>query len=131
MRRLSVDTNALVWHVSAPKRLGRAAARAFRAADAGHAIMLVPAIVAVELSLLRQAGRRTIGVPQLEALMTAQPAFALLPLDLAQAREFALLDSVRDPFDRMIVAAARATGTPLVTADVTIRDSALVEVVWD
>ena len=93
--------------------------------------VFVPAIVAIELTLLRQAGRNTVGIPQLEALVAAQPAFSVLPLDLAQAREFALLETMRDPFDRMLVAAARAAGTALITADTAIRDSALVDIVWD
>jgi len=101
VRLACLDTHALVWHLSKPARLGRAAARLLRDADAGRTAVLIPAIVAVELSLLRQAGRNTIGVPQLEAVLAAQPAFTLLPLDLAQAREFALLESLRDPFDRM------------------------------
>jgi len=93
--------------------------------------VLVPAIVGIELALLRGAGRKTVGVPQLEALVAAQPAFVVLPLDLVQTKEFALLETLHDPFDRMIVAAARVAGTPLITADMGIRESALVEVVWD
>lgn len=131
MKSICIDTHVLVWHLSKPKRLGRSAARILRDADRGRVSVLVPSIVAIELALLRGAGRKTVGVPQLEALMTAQPAFAMLPLDLAQAKEFALLESLIDPFDRMIVAAARVTGTPLMTADTGIRGSALVEVVWD
>jgi len=131
LRRVCVDTHALVWYLSKPRRLGRAAARLLRRADAGRVTVLVPAIVAVELSLLREAGRDTVGVPQLEALVAAQPAFQMLALDLAQAREFALLQSVRDPFDRMVLAAARAAGAPLITADTELHNLALVEVVWD
>ena len=93
--------------------------------------MLVPAIVGIELALLREAGRKTVGILQLEALVAMQPAFSILPLDLAQAKEFALLEALHDPFDRMIVAAARVAGAPLLTADMGIRDSALLEIVWD
>lgn len=131
MRRVCVDTHALVWYLSKPRRLGRAAARLLRRADAGRVTVLVPAIVAVELSLLREAGRDTVGMPHLEALVAAQPTFQLLALDLAQAREFALLQSVRDPFDRMVLAAARAAGAPLITADTELHNLALVEVLWD
>ena len=131
MKRVCIDTHALVWHLSQPRRLGRSAARLLREADRGRVNVLVPAIVGIELTLLRGAGRKTVGIPQLEALVTMQPAFAVLPLDLAQAKEFALLESLQDPFDRMIVAAARAAAAPLVTADTVIRDSALAEVVWD
>ena len=131
MKCVCIDTHALVWHLSKPKRLGKSAARLLRDADRGRVSVLVPSIVGIELALLRGAGRKTVGVPQLEALIAAQPAFSVLPLDLVQTREFALLETVPDPFDRMIVAAARVAGTPLVTADMGIRESALVEVVWD
>ena len=131
MRRACIDTHALVWYLSRPKRLGRSARSLLREADTGRVSVLVPAIVAIELSLLREAGRDIVGVPQLEALLAAQPAFRLLPLDLPQAREFALLQSVRDPFDRLILAAARMAGAPLITADATIHSSALVEAIWD
>lgn len=61
----------------------------------------------------------------------ALDAFKLLALDLAQAVEFSRLQSVRDPFDRLVVAAARANDVPLVTADTAIHGSALVETIWD
>jgi len=131
VKRVCIDTHALVWHLSKPRRLGKSAARLLRDADRGRVRVLVPAIVGIELALLRGAGRKTVGVPQLEALIAAQPAFSMLPLDLVQTREFALLETLADPFDRMIVAAARVAGAPLVTADMEIRESALVEVVWD
>ncbi|TMQ08358.1 MAG: type II toxin-antitoxin system VapC family toxin [Deltaproteobacteria bacterium] len=129
--RACIDTHALIWYLSRPKKLGRAATRRLREADAGRAEILVPAIVLIELTLLREAGRNVIGAPQVEALLAAQPAFQLQPLELPQAREFALLDSLPDPFDRLIVAAARSADAPLITADTLIDDSALVETIWD
>jgi PIN domain nuclease of toxin-antitoxin system len=131
MTQACIDTHALVWYVSRPKRLGRSAARLLREVDAGRAEIIVPAIVLIELTLLREAGRNVVGVPQMEALLAAQPAFQLQPLELAQAIEFALLESLPDPFDRLIVAAARAAGVPLITANTTIDESALVETIWD
>lgn len=131
MTQACIDTHALIWYLSRPKRLGRAAARLLRDADAGRAEILVPAIVLIELTLLREAGRNVVGVPQVEALLAAQPAFKLQPLELTQASEFVLLESLADPFDRLIVAAARGAGVPLMTADTTIDESALVETIWD
>ena len=131
MNQVCIDTHALIWHLSKPKRLGRAAARTLRHADAGRVEVFVPAIVAVELSLLQEAGRKVVGAPELHALLAAQPAFRLAPLDTKQALEFALLRSLHDPFDRMIVAAARVLGVPLITADTTIQASALVTTIWD
>lgn len=129
--RACIDTHALIWYLSRPKKLGRSAVRRLREADAGRGEILVPAIVLVELALLREAGRNVIGVPQVEALLVAQPAFQLQPLDLEQATEFSLLDSLPDPFDRLIVAAARSADAPLISADTVIDASALVETIWD
>ena len=50
---------------------------------------------------------------------------------MTQASELVLLESLADPFDRLIVAAARAAGAPLITGDATIDASALVETIWD
>lgn len=131
MSRACIDTHALIWHLSKPKRLGTRAARVLRDADAGRVEILVPAVVALELSLLQEAGRKVVGAPELHALLSAQPAFQLLPLDLKQALEFGLLRTLRDPFDRMVVAAARVAGVPLITANTTIHTSALVATIWD
>jgi PIN domain nuclease of toxin-antitoxin system len=131
MNRACVDTHVLIWYLSRPKRLGRLALRMLRQADAGRAEILIPAIVPIELSLLREAGRNVVGPAQIEALVSAQPAFKIQPLDLAQAVEFVLLQGVVDPFDRMLVAAARVADAPLLTADTAIADSALVETIWE
>lgn len=63
--------------------------------------------------------------------MKANDGLRVLPQDFDQAREFALLAVLKDPFDRMIVAAARTTRRPLITSDGIIADSGLVEVIWD
>jgi len=124
------DTHTFVWYVQG-RHLAKAAARVLRDIDAGRSHAWIPAIVPIELSLLRECARCTIGVPELEATMARNPEIQLLPLDLAQAREFALLAGVRDPFDRLVIAAARAVRSPLLTADDAIAATGLVPVIWD
>jgi hypothetical protein len=63
--------------------------------------------------------------------MVRNPEIRFLPLDLGQAKEFALLSAVRNPFDRLIVAAARSVGCPLLSADEGIAASGLVRVIWE
>jgi PIN domain nuclease of toxin-antitoxin system len=126
-----LDTHALAWWAAAPKKLGREAARALRAVDVGKARAWIPSIVGVELTLVAEAGRRLLGVTELEAATRRNSEVRVLAHDLAQAIDFALLSSLADPFDRMIVAAARASRRPLITADVRIRESGLVDVIWD
>jgi PIN domain nuclease of toxin-antitoxin system len=126
-----LDTHAFVWWATQPKRLGRAAAVVLRRVDAGRARAWVPSIVGVELTLLNEAGRRLISVAELDAATKRNREVRILPHDLGQASEFSLLSALSDPFDRMIVSAARAAKLPLLTADSRIADSDLVEVIWD
>jgi PIN domain nuclease of toxin-antitoxin system len=126
-----IDTHALVWYLSDPKRLGKKARRHLAAVDRGAARVLIPAIVLVELALVREAGRRVIGPVEVEAAIAANANVEILPLDLAQSKEFVLLGSCPDPFDRMIIAAARVATAPLLTVDERITASGLAQVVWE
>jgi len=108
-----------------------AAKRLLRAVDQGNAYVLIPAIVLVELTLLREAGRRVVGPAEIEALFTRYRGFDILPIDLAQTQAFVGLGGLRDPFDRMIIAAARSGPYPLLSADNLIAASKLVDVERD
>ena len=130
MKEYVLDTHAFVWWATRPQRLGRAAARVLRRVDAGRARVWIPSIAAIELTLLREAGRPLVTVAELEAATQRNSEVRVLAHDLAQATEFVLLAALSDPFDRMIVAAARTKKLPLLTADERIAQSALVEVVW-
>lgn len=131
MKQIVLDTHAFIWHLSVPKRLGKAAHRVMTQVDQGKAIAIIPAIVAIELALLREAGRRVPGPPELHSLFQNHPGFRLLSLDLAQATEFMLLGSLKDPFDRLVVSAARISSAPLLTADERITHSGLTQTIWD
>lgn len=131
MKAYVLDTHAFVWWTTKPGKLGRAAKRALFAVDRGKAEALVPSIVGVELALIAEAGRRVPTPADLQAATRRNSSVRVLLQDLGQVLEFAVLPALADPFDRMVVAAARAAKLPLITADTTIADSALVDVVWD
>ncbi len=124
------DTHAVVWHLTDPRRLGRAAVRAFRAADAGRTLCYVPAISLVEISLLHEKGRLRVPLARLLETLAGHAGYSVLPLDVEQALSFASFPAVRDPMDRLILAAAMATGSRLVSADEGL-DGHGVERTWD
>ena len=113
--RLVADTHAVVWHLTAPSRLGAAARRALARADEGRWLCCVPAIALVEIALLRERGRMAVGVDEVLRALAGHPGYAVLALDADQAVEFAALVGVKDPMDRLVLAAARATGSRLVS----------------
>ena len=116
--------------LTAPRKLGAKARAAVEAVEAGSGEAWVPAAVVAEIVILRGLGRVRIGIPELKATMAATPNFRFSPLDLAQLDEFAALASIHDPFDRLVVSAARSLDARLLTRDQTIADSGLVETVW-
>ena len=124
------DTHAIVWHLTNEERLGKGARRAFRAADQGRVLCYVPAIAFVEVALLNERGRLRAGAAQVLEVLAGRAGYAFLALDAEQALVFASLPAVRDPMDRIILAAARATSSRLLSADEAL-DGHGVERVWD
>jgi PIN domain nuclease of toxin-antitoxin system len=125
-----LDTHACIFALSAPEKLGRRARAALQQVEAGQAEAWIPAAAVAELVLLRELGRTQVGLAQLCTILEATPNFAFLPLDLPQLDQFVALASIRDPFDRLLVSAARSLGAPLLTRDQALSDSGLVSVVW-
>ncbi len=126
------DTHALLFYASASAALGRRAAAHFEACERQQALVYVPAAVIWEVSLLARASRINLRRPIrafCEDLFSnpAYHAFDLTPEQVFLADE---LRFTRDPFDALIVAAARTLALPLLTRDADIRASGAVRVVW-
>lgn len=87
-------------------------------------------------SLVRDQTTGAISATTLEAVrrLLADPDSALDPvpvgIEVAAAYETIPLKALRDPWDRFIMATAKALDAPLVTADSKIAASGLVEVLW-
>lgn len=122
------DTHAVVWHLTAPHRLGKAAARKFAASDKGTCLCYVPAISLVEISLLHQKGRLRFGVAKFIELLSSHPGYSILPLDIQQTLELERLVAIKDPMDRLIAAAAKALDCKLISCDDNL--TGIVECIW-
>jgi PIN domain nuclease of toxin-antitoxin system len=128
--RLVADTHSIVWWLVAPRKLGAQARRAFEAADAGRWLCCIPVITLVEIALLRERGRIAVTPQHVLQALAGQPGYAILAADAEQALEFAGLIGVKDPIDRLVLAAARATAARLVSIDAAL-DGFGVRRVWD
>jgi PIN domain nuclease of toxin-antitoxin system len=91
---------------------------------------MVPAIVLVEVALLRERGRVGVGPAAVLRAVHGRSGYALLALDAEQALEFAARVGIEDPMDRLILAAARVAGARLVSSD-SVFDASGVERLWD
>jgi PIN domain nuclease of toxin-antitoxin system len=126
------DTHPLVFHAAGSGRLGTRAARIFERCEAREAVVYVPAAVIWECSLLVRARRIDLrrSVRAFFDDLFSNPAF--LPLDATAGQVFVAddLPLAHDPFDALIVAAARSLDLPLITRDAAIRESGTIPVVW-
>jgi PIN domain nuclease of toxin-antitoxin system len=128
------DTHALIHHVTDRKRrLGRRARDVFDRADRGLDTIIVPFTVLEEVLLLSEIGRIHIPLPFREFVISLDKAenIDLAVNDTAVLLEAASFSTIRDPYDRMIIAQARVAGLPLITGDDKIHESGLVRTVWD
>jgi PIN domain nuclease of toxin-antitoxin system len=126
------DTHALMFYAAGSKALGSKAAKVFAAAEAQRAIVYVPVAVIWEVMLIARAGRINLrrSARAFFADLFSNPAFQAHDVTAEQIYAADEMRFNRDPFDALIVAAARDLDAPLVTRDADIRASGVVRVIW-
>ncbi|HEV2987686.1 MAG TPA: type II toxin-antitoxin system VapC family toxin [Candidatus Angelobacter sp.] len=131
-----VDTHALLWSVvGRTEKLGVRALKAFEGAQRndGSALIHIPTIVLSECLSIFESGRVRIQqrfddwVQQLDR----HRYFSIEELRTQTILKSFELPLIRDPFDRMIVATALDLELPLISADLEIRETGYVEILWD
>ena len=117
---------------------GRAGPRApppaahFEACERQQALAYVPMAVIWEISLLARASRVNLrrSVRDFFGDLFSNPSYHAIDLSPEQVFLADELRFTRDPFDALIVAAARSIDLPLLTRDADIRASRTVRVIW-
>lgn len=115
-----LDTNVAVW--LAQGSLDRISPRAQQCIQAAANVLLSP-VVLIELEYLYEIGRILLPASELRLKLEHEAGIHMCDLDFLSVAERALHEKwTRDPFDRMIVAHAKANGlSPLISADAEIR----------
>lgn len=115
--RLLLDTHALLWWLSDDEALGEKARE--QIADAGNEIV-VSAASMWEIAIKQRLGKIDAEIADIEKEI-AQQGMVRLGIEADHLIELTTLpDHHRDPFDRMLVAQARAEDMPIMTRDVAI-----------
>lgn len=108
-----LDTHALLWAVSDPKKLSDEAGECI--AESSH-VICVSLVSLWELRIKESIGKITLPKNFYKSLTPA--GFEMLPINLAHIETYGHLPPHhRDPFDRMLVAQAKVEQLTLVTRD--------------
>ena len=126
------DTHPIAYYADRRfSRLSKKARDIFDDAEEGVVVVRVPTIVLSELTILLGLERLRVPLPfdRWCRELDGAPGFSIEPLLWTDINEMRQLP-FKDPFDRMIVGAAKRLHLPLITKDAEITDSGLVETVW-
>ncbi|NOT59951.1 MAG: PIN domain-containing protein [Acidobacteria bacterium] len=127
------DTHPLIYYRNrVVRRLSARARTVFEQAENGEALILIPAPVLWEVSMLEKAEHITLNQPYAEWVkdLLQNRCFDCVPLDasiIAESRDYSFNNDI---FDAVIVATAKLQDLPLITRDVAITNSGVVEICW-
>jgi len=127
------DTHPLVWYTANKHaQLSAKALTAFQQAETTQALIYIPAVTFWEIALLEKLGKIKLrdGFTRWSSALLSKRGFALLPLENSIIAQPVGYNFNYDPFDSVIVASAAETGVPLISRDVAIAESNLVEIWW-
>ena len=116
--RVLVDSHAALWWVADDERLSEPA----RQAIASASDPLLSAVSLFEVAIKASLRKLPVAAQWADELLSS--GFSLLPIGTAHGEELHGLSfvevngsTIRDPFDRMLVAQAHVEGVPVVTRD--------------
>jgi len=116
MRRLLLDTHALLWWLVDDPQLGQ---KTREAISEIRNIVYVSAASSWEMSIKKALGK--INIPDNIENIVEDEGFEKLPITFYHGQLAGALPELhKDPFDRMLIAQAQAEGLLLVTSDSTI-----------
>ena len=126
------DTHPLIWYGDQRAKLSKPALRIFDKADRGDVLIYIPAMVILEVGILRRIGRVRSKEPFDIWInrIVVHAGFEIASLDPEILSTAVALQTIIDPFDMSIVATAKHKNLPLITADDFITTSQLVETIW-
>lgn len=126
-----IDTHSIIWYLSGSSKIKTQAKNVIKKVEDGEADGLIATITLAELAYIFEKGRTTVSLNQALSKIDSTPTFQIIPFDRQLAEELPKLPQIPDIHDRILVALALISEAKLVTKDEIIKNSGLVDIVWD
>lgn len=126
-----VDTNALIWHLTDNRKLGKQAARIFEAAERGETRLLISALALAELYYADKKHHLFVTFEEVFYRLRSSPYIRFIAFEAEHVLDFSLDVNVPEMHDRIITGLARRLGAPLLTSDTKIAESGQAVIIWE
>jgi PIN domain nuclease of toxin-antitoxin system len=126
-----IDTHAIIWYLSGSKKIKSQARAAIKDVEAGNAEGFIATISLAELAYLFEKGRIMVSLNDVLSKIDSLPTFHIVPLERRLIEELPNIPQIPDLHDRILVALAQLLDAKLVTKDEIIKNSGLIDIVWD
>jgi PIN domain nuclease of toxin-antitoxin system len=127
------DTHPLIWFSNGKhSQLSKKVLNTFEKAEKTEIVIYIPAVVLWEIALLENLGKIKLAerFDRFSDNILAQDGFELIPLEPNIIFQSVGYNFNNDSFDKIIVASAASLDVPLITKDIAITESNLVEIYW-
>ncbi len=127
------DTHPLIWYQNGKhSALSPKVSAAFQKAENAEIVIYIPSVVFWEIALLEKRGRIILkdGFEKWSSKVLLKSGFAVAHLETEIIAKSVGYNFNEDPFDAAIVATAIEFEIPLITKDIAITESNLVEIFW-
>jgi len=131
--RVVADSHTILWYAKGSPQLSQTADDALNGAENnGGIVVSVATLIDLWYVTVTTHAVATNELHDLRTTMMASHATHLHPIDIDVADAYTAIDrsQMKDPWDRFIVATAKALHLPLVTRDTAIHRSGLIETIW-
>jgi predicted nucleic acid-binding protein len=125
-----VDTNALIWHLSNDRKLGRRAREIFAAAERGQTRLVISAVAVAELYYADKKFGLFADFDAVFRRLRVAPHFRFAPFEAEDVLSFTEDHNIPEMHDRIIAGLARRLGAPLIASDPKIVEAGVVTIVW-
>ena len=123
------DTVAIIRHFAKTGVIGKKAKQILRDADAGKNTIYISVISIVEIMYLAERNKISISLEEVKKQLNESDNYQVVDLSL-DVIEVAKMTQGLELHDRLIVATGKYLAIPILTSDLLISNSNLIDVIW-